>query len=143
MYPSCRVLAVAGVVSRKRAKTYGGDFVHGSEARGSPATQEFRNLGRLLYQYAKLDYFPALFEGDPNRPFSEGVRYVELDYLCHNNSPFFQTPLADVRACNRPAALHGSRFAPMCSAHLSPLSKANDALESCFRVPWPYHSHPH
>ena len=34
---------------QKKSKDYGGDFIHGSEARGSPATQEFRNLGRLLY----------------------------------------------------------------------------------------------
>jgi hypothetical protein len=87
---------------------------------------------------AKPRLLSRVVRGDPNRPFSEGVRYVELDYLCHNHSPFFsKLPLADVRACNRTAALHGRRFAPMCSApSLSPLCKANDALESCFRVLW-------
>ena len=41
-------------------------------------------------------------QGDPKRLFSEGVRYVELDYLCHNNhSLFFHTRL---RLCPRLAA---------------------------------------
>ena len=42
-----------------------------------------------------------------------------------------------VRACNRAAALHGSRFAPMCSA-LLPFTALNDesqvVLQSCFRI---------
>jgi hypothetical protein len=117
--------------------------MHGNEAHGS-RLHKSSQLRPTSLPVGKTRLLSRVVQGDPNRPFSEGVRYVELDYLCHNHSPFFsKLPLADVRACNRTAALHGRRFAPMCSApRLSPPCKINDALESCFRVLWPYHSHP-
>jgi len=102
-----------------------------------------RNLGRLLYLYAKLDYFPALFWGNPNRLSPENVRYVELDYLCHIIPTFFsKPPIADVGACNRTAALHGSRFAPMRSAFtlvtadasLRPVFGSYEMFDSAARV---------
>jgi hypothetical protein len=104
-----------------------------------------RILGRLLYLYAKLDYFPALFGGDPNRPFSEGVRYVELDYLCHNHSPFFQTPprrcpglQPDCRITRKQVRSH-----VLCATFVTAMQSKRRLGKPLSSPYGPYHSHPH
>jgi len=144
MYPFVGVWAVAAVVSRKRARTIAAILC--SEVRLTDLRLHKRSqLRPTSLPVGKTRLLSRVVRGGSKSPFF-GRCSVCRDSITFaiNHSPFLiQTPLADVRACNRPAALHGSRFAPMCSAHLSPPCKANDALERCFRVPWPYHSHPH
>jgi hypothetical protein len=57
-----------------------------------PDDRQRHGSRRFLYLQVELDYLSALLHGNPMYPLSKLWRYVELNYVCHDQSPHCRLP---------------------------------------------------